>query len=153
MTRPYITALAMLVSTIFAFGCASTTGPIGDGPSTQVPAEPWQLRAAARHGLTTMERSGIDLHAAGVLHGDDWVAYVDACDTARAILLSTASASIDPAEIAKAIAIARAAIKAGQSAWILANAAAIGEEAAAEWEIDGLAADAEFAAYVAIHPQ
>lgn len=143
--------VAMFVAAMVALGgCASTSPPVPTEPGVQ--AEPWQLRAAARCGLTAMEESGIDLHTSGALHGDDWRNYVDACKTARGLLYQTGLAGLDPADILKAIAIAKAAVKAGQAAWVMANAAAIGEETAAEYEQAGAAADKAFDSYAALHP-
>lgn len=131
-------------------GCASPGNPIPTDPPPQ--AETWQLHAAARNGLTVMEQNGIDLHGAGALHGADWRNYIDGCTSARAILQSTGAATVDPATISKAIAIVKAAVKTGQAAWVLANAAAIGEDTAAEYESAGAKADAAFDAYALLHP-
>lgn len=128
-------------------GCDSTQGPI-DAPK----ATPAQLKAAGRFGLTAMEQNGIDLHGAGVLKGNDWSNYVSACKTARGLLYQSGLAGFTEVDIAKAIAIAKAAVKTGQAAWIMANAASVSDEDAAAWEADGQVMDATFDQYVAENP-
>ena len=147
---PLLFTVLVLAAVSLPLGCASPAAPVPTDPQPQ--AEPWQLHAAARNGLTVMEQNGIDLHGAGALHGADWRNYIDGCTSARAILQSTGAATVDPATISKAIAIVKAAVKTGQAAWVLANAAAIGEETAAEYESAGPQADEAFDKYVLLHP-
>lgn len=130
-------------------GCASPGNPIPTDPPPQ--AETWQLHAAAVYGLSTMEENGIDLHGTGVLKGSDWHNYIDGVKTARG-LLHPAGAALTDVDIAKAIAIAKAAVKTGHAVWIMLNAAAIGEETAAEYESAGPKADEAFDKYVLLHP-
>lgn len=156
-TRSFaLVVAAMFTAAVVALGiggCASTAPPVPTNPPPQqVEPEPWQLQAAARTALTTMEENGIDLHGSRVLHGDDWQHYVDGCKTARSLLNEAGAAAIDPETIAKAVAIAKAAVRTGQAAWLMANAASIGEADAAKYEAAGVKADELFDAYARDHP-
>lgn len=136
----------LIVSSIVAFVAACATSP-----STPQPTEA-QLRAAARYGLTAMEENGLDLHDADVLRAGDWHACIDTIHAARSLLYPSGAAKIDPADVQKALAIARSAVRTGRAAWVLANAAEIDDERAAKYEEEGLAMDGAFDAYVKAHP-
>ena len=146
---PLLFTVLVLAAVSLPLGCAPPAAPVPTDPQPQ--AETWQLHAAAVYGLSTMEENGIDLHGTGVLKGGDWHNYIDGVKTARG-LLHPAGAAITDVDIAKAIAIAKAAVKTGQAVWIMANAAAIGEETAAEYESAGPKADEAFDKYVLLHP-
>lgn len=147
LVAPLPVLLAVAFASLPLAGCA--TNP--DTGQPQPDAEEWQLRAAARYGLTAMEQNGMDMHAAGVLHGDDWANYVAGCKTARGLLYE-AGAAIHPDEIAKAIAIAKAAVRTGHAAWIMANAASIDQATADDYYAEGAAVDETFDAYAVAHP-
>lgn len=141
--------LIMLIAAIVLVhpSCSAPQQPI---PGGQAP-EAWQVHAAARNGLTTMELNGISLHDAGTLRGEEWRAYASACESARVLLVAT-GASVDPQSIAQAAAIIAAAVRTGQAAALLAHPEAITHEAAAEYEAAGADADAKFEDYLEAHP-
>ncbi len=145
--------LVILIGLLFAMivttgGCQSTAPVDPAVPVVVAPkATADQLRAAARFSLNATQDSAVRLAESGVLKPKDFLAGVDAILAARAALDSVGLAKPD---LGDAIAIAWSIWRMGQAAYVVANAAAITETQAADYEAAGKISDEEFDAYVAL---